>query len=54
MKFANGKKALKLFKTQAEAIDYAETKADNQDGSISIHKVNGKMRKQNYSKKASD
>ena len=54
MKFANGKKALKLFDTQAEAIDFAETKADNQDGSISIHKVDGKIRKQNYAKKTND
>jgi hypothetical protein len=51
VKFANGKKALKLFNTQAEAISFAEEKADNQDGSITIHKVNGKIRKQDYSKK---
>ena len=51
MKFANGKKALKLFATQAEAIKFAEAKADNQDGHITIHKVNGRIRKQDYTKK---
>ena len=51
VKFATGKKALKLFDTQAEAIQFAETKADNKDGSITIHKVDGKIRKQDYSKK---
>jgi len=40
-----------LFDTQAEAITFAKEKADNQDGNISIHKVNGKIRKQDYSKK---
>ena len=51
VKFANGKKALKLFDTQAEAINFAEEKADNQDANITIHKVDGKIRKQDYSKK---
>lgn len=48
VKFANGERALKLFKTQAEAIEFAKEKAKNQDGSISIHKVDGKIRKQKY------
>ena len=51
VKFANGQKAIKLFDTQAEAIKYAKTLADNQDGSIQIHKRDGKIRKQDYSKK---
>ena len=50
VKFASGQKAIKLFDTQAEAIDYAKKLADNQEGSISIHKVDGKIRKQNYNK----
>ena len=50
VKFASGQKAIKLFDTQAEAIDYAKKLADNQEGSISIHKVDGKIRKQNYGK----
>ncbi len=48
VKFANGEKALKLFDTQAEAIAFAKEKAKNQDGSISIHKADGKIRKQKY------
>ena len=50
VKFANGQKAIKLFKTQEEAIAYAKKLAVNQEGSISIHKVDGKIRKQNYNK----
>ena len=48
VKFAGGEKAIKLFATQAEAIAYAKKLAENQDGSISIHKKDGKMRKQKY------
>ena len=48
VKFAGGEKAIKLFGTQAEAIAYAKKLAANQDGSISIHKKDGKMRKQKY------
>ena len=48
VKFAGGEKAIKLFDTQAEAIAYAKKLAVNQDGSISIHKKDGKMRKQKY------
>ena len=51
VKFAKGNRALKLFDTQAEAIAFAKQKAENQDGSITIHKKDGKIRKQNYSKK---
>ncbi len=48
VKFARGEKAIKLFDTQAEAIAYAKKLAENQDGSITIHKKDGKMRKQRY------
>ena len=48
VKFAGGEKAIKLFDTQAEAIAYAKKLADNRDGSITIHKKDGKMRKQRY------
>ena len=44
-------KAIKLFATQAEAIDFAKALAESQNGSITIHKVDGKIRKQDYSKK---
>lgn len=48
VKFAGGKKAVKLFDTQAEAIAYAKKLAHNQEGNISIHKKDGKLRKQKY------
>lgn len=48
VKFAKGQRAIKLFDTQAEAIDYAKTLAKNQEGSITIHMVDGKIRKQKY------
>ncbi len=44
-------KPLKLFNTQLEAIAYAKQKALNQETSIVIHKEDGKIRKQDYSKK---
>ena len=44
-------KALKLFDTQKEAIAYAESVSKNQDGNVVIHKKDGKVRKQDYSKK---
>lgn len=47
------KKTIKHFKTQAEAIKYAETLADNNDTSIVIHKRDGSIRKQDYSSKKS-
>ncbi len=47
------KKTIKYFKTQAEAIKYAETLADNNDTSIVIHKRDGSIRKQDYSNKKS-
>lgn len=36
------------FDTQAEAIKFAEDLAKKADGSIVIHKMDGKIRKQNY------
>ncbi len=48
VKAENAQKALKLFDTQKEAIDYAKKVSDNQDGSIAIHKVDGKIRKTTY------
>ena len=54
VKYGGGKKAIKLFDTQAEAIKFAEERADSQEGSISIHKKDGKIRKQDYSKKPED
>ncbi len=48
VKLAGGEKAIKLFDTQAEAIDYAKSVAENQEGNITIHKRDGKIRKQNY------
>lgn len=46
-------KTIKYFKTQAEAIAYAETLALNNDTSIVIHKRDGSIRKQDYTKKKS-
>ena len=51
VKFAGGEKAIKLFATQAEAIEYAKKLAENQDGSISIHKKDGKCANKSIEKK---
>ncbi len=48
VKAEGAEKALKLFKTQAEAIDYAKKVADNQEGCILIHKKDGSFRKLTY------
>ena len=45
VKFANGKKAIKLFNTQAEAIVFAKKLAKAQEGSIRIHSLTGRIRK---------
>ena len=50
VKSAKSTRALKLFDTQAEAIAFAKEKAENQDGNITIHKKDGKIRKQRYDK----
>ena len=44
-------KTIKYFKTQKEAIAFAEKLAENQDSSIVIHKKDGSIRKQDYTKK---
>ncbi len=51
VKFANGQKAIKLFDTQLDAIDYAKKLAASQDGRIVIHKEDGSFRKLTYTKK---
>ena len=46
VKFEGGAKALKLFDTQQEAIDYAKTLVgNNPDASIKLHRVDGGFRK---------
>ncbi|VEU82269.1 DUF2188 domain-containing protein [Acholeplasma hippikon] len=44
-------KTIKYFRTQKEAIEFAEKLAENQDSSIVIHKRDGSIRKQDYKKK---
>lgn len=41
MKFAGGEKAIKLFKTQAEAVAYTKEMAKNQDGKMLVHNSKG-------------
>lgn len=48
IKAEGGAKAIKLFNTQAEAIEYAKTLADNQDARIMIHKADGSFRRLDY------
>ncbi len=50
VKGEKAEKALKIFDTQKEAIDYAKKVAGNQEGNIVIHKKDGKIRKQDYKK----
>ena len=45
VKLGGGQRALKLFKTQQEAIDYAESVSSNQEGSIRVHSKKGKIGK---------
>ena len=42
VKFAGGEKAIKLFKTQAEAVDYTKKMSKNQGGAMLIHNSKGK------------
>lgn len=44
-------KTIKFFDTQKEAIEFAEGLADNQGSSVVIHKLDGSIRKQDYTKK---
>ena len=46
VKLATGQKAIKLFPTQKEAIDYAKSLVKTQGGSIRVHSLKGKMRKE--------
>ena len=41
VKFAGGQKAIKLFKTQKEALVYSEKMAENQGGSVLVHNSKG-------------
>jgi len=44
-------KTIKYFSTQKEAIEYAESLAESAGSSIVIHKLDGSIRKQDYTKK---
>ncbi len=48
VKYGGSDKPIKLFDTQAEAIDYATELSKKYDKSITIHKKDGKIRKQKY------
>lgn len=41
VKFAGGDKAIKLFKTQKEALDYSKQMAENQGGKMLVHNSKG-------------
>lgn len=41
VKFAGGQKAIKLFDTQKEALEYSKKMAENQDGKVLIHNSKG-------------
>lgn len=41
VKFAGGEKAIKLFRTQAEAIEYSKQMAENQGGKMLVHNSKG-------------
>jgi hypothetical protein len=45
-------KTIKFFDTQKEAIDFAESLAESAGSSVVIHKIDGSIRKQDYTKKA--
>lgn len=46
VRLATGQKAIKLFDTQALAIEYAKGLVKTQGGSIRVHSLKGKMRKE--------
>lgn len=48
VKAAKAEKALKIFATQKEAIDYAKKVAASTGGNVLIHKVSGGFRKNKY------
>lgn len=41
VKFAGGQKAIKLFNTQKEAVEYSKQMAKNQGGSMLVHNSKG-------------
>ena len=41
VKFAGGQKAIKLFDTQKEAVEYSKQMAKNQGGSMLVHNSKG-------------
>ena len=41
VKYAGGEKAIKLFDTQKEALEYSKKMAKNQDGSVLVHNSKG-------------
>ena len=48
IKLAGGKKAIKLFRTQQEAIDYCKVLAEKQEANLTVHKKDGSFRMKNY------
>lgn len=48
VRLEQSEKTIKFFNTQGEAIEYAENLAKNNNGSIVIHMLDGKIRKQKY------
>lgn len=52
VKREKSKRTIKYFDTQLEAIDYANHLAEQVGSSIVIHKVDGTIRKQDYTKKS--
>lgn len=48
IKAEGGAKAIKLFATQAEALEYGKQLALNQDARIILHKLDGSFRKLSY------
>lgn len=48
VKIAGGSKAIKLFNTQLEAINFAKKLAENQEAKIVIHKEDGTFRRLTY------
>ena len=42
VKFAGGEKAIKLFKTKDEALEYTKKLSENQDGVMLVHNSKGK------------
>ncbi|MDY6392551.1 MAG: DUF2188 domain-containing protein [Bacilli bacterium] len=44
IKFAGGEKVIKLFNTKAEALEYADKLAANQDGTILFHASKGEKK----------